>query len=505
MKKIHLLILKSFIRPFIVTFFIVMFVLLMLFLFKYIDDLIGKGFEWYVILELLAYQSAVQISMAMPLSMLLSSIMTFGNLGESYELVAIKAAGISLRKAMTPLFILVGLFSGGAFLFSDYILPVVNLKMGALLYDVRIKQADFLIKPGIFNNTIPGYSIRAKGKSKDGKILYDLMIYDHKSSNTASNVLLAKEGYIYNSPDNNTMILKLKDGVRYEDSRARNAKVYNPRQQFTRFHFDETEQKFDMSAFQMKRTDENLFKSHHMMLNLKQLRHYTDSNTIQMDSLRNTVFREVQSYYYYYNDYYKPRDSTITQSIHVNYRQDFIESIPSDNRSTAINNAMNQVRYIKDVLNIKANEDAFYRDKDIRYNIEFQRKFTLAVSCLLLFCIGAPLGAIIRKGGLGLPVVMAIIFFLIYHIISTVSEKSAKEGNIDTFWGMWMAIFVLSPLAIFLAYKAATDSALFDIEQYRLKAEKMIAWIKTRLGMRNRTIAQPKPHKSLHDDYTLSQ
>ncbi|SEL59103.1 LptF/LptG family permease [Parapedobacter koreensis] len=502
MKKIHLLILKAFIRPFIVTFFIVMFVLLMLFLFKYIDDLIGKGFEWYVILELLAYQSAVQISMAMPLSMLLSSIMTFGNLGESYELVAIKAAGISLRKAMTPLFILVGLFSGGAFLFSDYILPVVNLKMGALLYDVRIKQADFLIKPGIFNNTIPGYSIRAKGKSKDGKMLYDLMIYDHKSSTTASNVLLAKEGYIYNSPDNNTMILKLKDGIRYEDSRARNSKVYNPRQQFTRFHFDETEQKFDMSAFQMKRTDENLFRSHHMMLNLKQLKQYTDSNVVQMDSLRNTVFKEIQSYYYHFNDYYKAKDSSSLIPPIIKYEHGFIETIPSDKRNMAINSAMNQVRYIKDVLNIKANEDTFYRDKDIRYNIEFQRKFTLAVSCLLLFCIGAPLGAIIRKGGLGLPVVMAIIFFLIYHIISTVSEKSAKEGNIDTFWGMWMAIFVLSPLAAFLAYKAATDSALFDIEQYRLKAEKMLSWIKRRIGIRRREAMHTG--KSLHDDYTLS-
>ncbi len=504
MKKIHLLILKSFIRPFIVTFFIVMFVLLMLFLFKYIDDLIGKGFEWYVILELLAYQSAVQISMAMPLSMLLSSIMTFGNLGESYELVAIKAAGISLRKAMTPLFILVGLFSGGAFLFSDYILPVVILKMGALLYDVRIKQADFLIKPGIFNNTIPGYSIRAKGKSRDGKILYDLMIYDHKSSSTASNILLAKEGYIYNSPDNNSMILKLKDGVRYEDSRARNAKVYNPRQQFTRFHFEETEQKFDMSAFQMKRTDENLFKSHHAMLNLKQLKHYTDSNVLQMDSLRNTVFREVQTYYYYFNDYYTVKNGTpvTTPITYAKYDQSFVETIPKDKRTTAINHAMNQARYIKDVLNTKNNEDTYYRDKDIRYNIEFQRKFTLAVSCLLLFCIGAPLGAIIRKGGLGLPVVVAIIFFLIYHIISTVSEKSAKEGNIDTFWGMWMAIFVLSPLAIFLAYKAATDSALFDIEQYRLRAEKILAWIKVRLGIRNGNIVRPS--KSLHDDYTLS-
>lgn len=471
-----------------------MFVLLMLFLFKYIDDLIGKGFEWYVILELLAYQSAVQISMAMPLSMLLSSIMTFGNLGESYELVAIKAAGISLRKAMMPLFVLVALFSGGAFLFSDYILPIVNLKMGALLYDVRIKQADFLIKPGIFNNTIPGYSIRAKGKSRDGKILHDLMIYDHNASNTANAVLLAEEGYIYNSPDNNTMILKLRDGVRYEDSRARNARVYNPRQQFTRFYFEETEQKFDMSAFQMKRTDESLFKSHHAMLNLKQLRYYTDSNAVQMDSLRATILPEIRSHYYYFSPYYNTDTSSVANRVveTINYNQRFLDVVPDESRNMVISGAQNQIRYIKDILNIKSNENAFYRDKDIRYNIEYQRKFTLAVSCLLLFCIGAPLGAIIRKGGLGLPVVVAIIFFLIYHIIATVSEKSAKEGNIEPFWGMWMAIFVLSPLAIFLAYKAATDSALFDIEQYRLKAEKIWAWIKLRLGIRGKADVAPK-------------
>jgi len=507
MKKVHLLILKAFIRPFIVTFLIVMFVLLMLFLFKYIDDLIGKGFEWYVILELLGYHSLVQISMAMPLSMLLSSIMTFGNLGESYELVAIKAAGISLRKAMMPLFILVGLFSAGSFLFSDYILPYANLKTGALLYDVRLKQADFLIKPGIFNNTIPGYSIRAKGKSKDGKILYDLMIYDHKANNTASNVLLAKEGYIYNSPDNNTMILKLRDGVRYEDSRARNAKIYNPRQQFTRFYFEETEQKFDMSVFQMKRTDENLFKSHHMMLNLRQLRYYTDSNTVKMDSLRNTVFREIQSYYYYFNDYYKRRDSitAVTSRPGHDFSNGVLDAIPEDRRSPALTHALSQIRYIKDVLNVKDNEDSFYRDKDIRYRIEFQRKFTLAASCLLLFCIGAPLGAIIRKGGLGLPVVVAIIFFLIYHIISTVSEKAAKEGNIDAFWGMWMAIFVLSPLAIFLTYKAATDSALFDIEQYRLRIEKFWNWFRSRFNRRLMDTVATAPRKSLHDDYTVSQ
>ncbi len=472
MKKIHVLILKAFIKPFLVTFFIVMFVLLMLFLFKYVDDLIGKGFEWYVILELLGYQALVQISMAMPLSMLLSAIMTFGNLGESYELVAIKAAGISVRKAMMPLLILVAMFGGGAFLFSDYILPIANLKMGSLLYDVRTKPADFLIKPGVFNNTIPGYSIRAKEKSKDGKILYDLMIYDHKSSNTANIVILAEEGYVYNSMDNNYMIIKLKNGVRYEEGRSKNAVTYDPRQEFTRFYFEETEMKFNMEVFQMKRTDENLFKSHHSMLNLKQLKYYTDSNTHELDSMRATVFRDIKPYYYFLSNYYRPKDSTV-RADPLPYNGDLTALILNEKKSDALYMAQSQASYIMNTVSSKAAEEKLLQDKNIRYNIEWQRKFTLAVSCILLFAIGAPLGAIIRKGGLGLPVVMAIIFFLIYYIISTMSEKWAREGDMDVGVGMWLSIIVLTPLAVFLTYKSTTDSALFDFEQYRMRIEKI--------------------------------
>jgi len=457
-----------------------MFVLLMLFLFKYIDDLIGKGFEWYVLMELIGYQCAVQLSMALPLSMLLSSIMTFGNLGESYELVAIKAAGYSLRKAMTPLIFLVALFAGGSFLFSDYILPVVNLKMGSLLWDVRNKKADFLIKPGIFNNSIPGYSIRARSKSEDGTILYDLMIYDHRSGNSASNVLLAKEGFMQNSADNNYMILRLKDGVRYEESRAKNAKRYDPRQQFTRFRFKETEQKFDMEAFQMKRTDESLFKTHHSMLNLKQLKLYTDSNRLQMDSVSRIVFMETKNYVSYLSSYY--RDPKVKPAPIKGFNDFLQDYVPADQRRSIISNALGQAQQLNNIFEMKDPEFRTYVDKDIRYHIEFHRKFTLAVSCLLLFAIGAPLGAIIRKGGLGLPVVVAIIFFLIYHIISTMAEKAAKDGSMDPLIGMWMAVIVLTPLAIFLTYKSTTDSALFDADQYKIKAEAALKWIKDKLG-----------------------
>ena len=485
MKKVHLLILKAFIRPFIVTFCIVMFVLLMLFLFKYIDDLIGKGFEWYVILELLGYQTAVQLSMALPLSMLLSSIMTFGNLGESYELVAIKASGISVRKAMTPLFILVGLFSTGSFFFSDYILPVVNLKMGSLLWDVRNQKAEFLIKPGIFNNTIPGYSIRARNKNQEGTVLYDLMIYDHGGGNPGNNVLLAKEGYMHNSADNEYMILQLRNGVRYEESTVKGANRYDPRRQFTRFYFEESEQKFNMETFQMKRTDENLFKSLHQMLNLQQLKFYTDSNQRVIDSVSNVTFAETKYYFHYFSNYYNEgKNEKIYPLADKSIKIDSV--MHGTIKRTSVQNALGQTQQILDVLNNNRQEFKAYSDKDIRYRLEFHRKFTLAASCLLLFGIGAPLGAIIRKGGLGLPVVMAIFFFLIYHIIATVAEKAARDGNLEPLPGMWMAIFVLTPLAIFLTYKSATDSALFDIDQYRLKAEAAWEWGKKKLGIKSK-------------------
>lgn len=449
-----------------------MFVLLMLFLFKYIDDLIGKGFDWFVILQLLWYASATNVAMALPLAMLLSSIMTFGNLGESSELTAIKAAGISIRKAMTPLLIFVSIFSIGAFFFSDYMLPIANLKMGSLLYDVREKKADFLIKDGVFNNSIPGYSIRAESKNKEGTTLYNLIIYEHNRANTGMNVLLADEGVMFNSEDNYYMVLRLKNGVRYEESSGK--KIYNPRQQFTRYYFEQTEQKFDMSAFQMKRTDEELFKSHYAMLNLKQLAYYTDSISHYNDSIRRTIFPEIIYYYYTINS---PKPEIEKSKNIASYNESVLELIPEKNKVSAINQAINEVRYIQDIVSMRAATDAGYMTNIRRYIMEYQRKFTLSVACLLLFSIGAPLGAIIRKGGLGLPVVMAIIFFLIFHIISTVSEKSAREGNIDPILGMWTAIIVLAPLGIFLTYKAATDSALFDLDFYKLKTKSLLSKI----------------------------
>ncbi|MCX2451041.1 LptF/LptG family permease [Pedobacter sp. PLR] len=457
MKKIHLLLLKAFIRPFFVTFFIVMFILLMFFLFKYVDDLIGKGFEWYVILELMYYASAANVSMALPLSILLSSIMTFGTLGENYELVAIKSAGVSLQKAMMPLLVLIVFIAIGSFLFSDVMLPKANLKFGSLLWDIRNKKLSFLIKEGVFNNSIPGYSIRVDKKGDDGVTLEGVMIYDHTSNNGIAKIIIAKEGRM--AKDEKNLLLKLKNGVRYEESSGENSS-YNPRQQFTRMRFKETDQKFDISSFEMNRTDEQGFRNNTQMLNLKGLVKKQDSLTKELDSINKFAGMTVSSYFKQ-NNYVKGYSKVNVAEKKIT--GPVLSALPVDDKLRAIQSGLDQANSVKQTVSGRLTDHDDRVRSLIKVEIEYQKKFTLAVSCLLLFFIGAPLGAIIRKGGLGLPVVMAIVFFLIYHIIATVAEKSAITGSLAPFFGPWLAIIILSPVGAFLTYKATVDSALFDV------------------------------------------
>jgi len=435
----------------------------MLFLFKYVDDLIGKGFEWYTILELMFYASASNVSMALPLAILLSSIMTFGTLGENYELVAIKSAGVSLQRAMRPLLVLIIIIAFSSFIFSEYMLPKANLKYGSLLWDVRNKKLSFLIKEGIFNNSIPGYSIRVDEKGEDGVSLKGIMIYDHTGNNGVAKIIIAKNGTMNTTKDQQFLVLKLNDGIRYEESSGQGG-GYNPRQQLTRMRFGQTEQKFDLSSFKMNRTDENSFRSNNAMLNLKGLTHKRDSLTKDLDSIDRFATVSIGSYYKL-NNYTK--GYTAIKIPQKNITGNIIGTIPEDKRLAAVQGGLDQATSIKQTIDGRLPDHAERIKNLIKIRIEYQRKFTLAVSCLLLFFIGAPLGAIIRKGGLGLPVVMAIVFFLIYHIISTVSEKSATQGTLNPILGIWLAIIVLSPLGAFLTYKATVDSALFDANYYK--------------------------------------
>ncbi|RFZ92950.1 YjgP/YjgQ family permease [Mucilaginibacter conchicola] len=474
MKKIHLLLLKSFIRPFIVTLLIVMFVLLMLFLFKYIDDLIGKGFAWYIILELMMYNSATNVVMALPLSVLLSSIMTYGALGENYELVAIKSAGISLRRAMYPMMVIIIVISIAAFAFSDYMLPVANLKYYSLLYDARKQKSADLLPENIFSNRFPGYTIRVKHKDPDGQTLHDIIIYEAGTgaSSGTQMVTFAKTGLMYRTKDDLYLVLTLKDGVRYQEDPGEKSGV--ARQRLTRFRFEETEQKFDLSGLKMTRTNENEFRSASQMMNLRQLTHFVDSANKNIDSTRYQNYRLLTSYIRYA---LVPKTSiAVKQTVAA----DSTRPKEQTAKINALNNASSEVHQILDALRNRVDQHNDASKTVRKYVLEYQKKFTLSAACVVLFLIGAPLGAIIRKGGLGLPVVVSVIFFLIYYIIGTIGEKSAKEGDWSPVTGAWIGIVILLPVGVFLTYKAATDSSLFDVEIYRRFVGRIKFWKRSR-------------------------
>ncbi|GAB2972699.1 hypothetical protein GCM10027049_03220 [Mucilaginibacter puniceus] len=441
-----------------------MFVLLMLFLWKYIDDLIGKGLEWYVILELMMYASATNVAMALPLSVLLSSIMTYGSLGENYELVAIKSAGISLQRALYPMFILVALISIMAFFFSDYMLPKASLKYYSLLWDAREQKSANFLPEGIFSNSFPGYTIRVRKKDEDGQTLHDVIIYQRSIQNSSNSVTFAKKGRMYRTPNDKYLVLKLENGVRYEEAPAGGTETgaLNPRQTLTRYRFASTQQRFDLSSFKMNRTDETMFSKAYQMMNLKQLKGQMDTtqNLINADAKDN--YKLITPFIRYFNI---PHKSVAVKKA-IPAKATVMDGKQSDMQLSIISNALNEVKYITDALKSRHTLYKDYTTNLYAAQVEYQKKFTLSAACLALFLIGAPLGAIIRKGGLGLPVVISVVFFLIYHIISTIGEKYVKAGDAEPIV-MWAAILILAPLGLFLSYKAANDSVIFDIDAYR--------------------------------------
>ncbi len=460
-KKVHKLIIGSFIGPFILTFFIALFILLMQFLFKYIDDLVGKGLEWYVVVELLVYASSTLVPMALPLAILLSSIMTFGNLGEHYELVALKSSGISLRRIMMPLIVLVLLISIAAFFFSNIVMPYANLKMGALMWDVRNQKPSLAIKEGVFYNGIDGYSIRIGKKDEEGTNLKDIVIYNHTSNKGNMNVMMADSGKMLKSDNDRYLVLQLYDGISYEESGVPG--TINDRKQLVRVKFKEHEVKFDLSTFKLNRTDEDLFKDHYTMLNLNQLKYYEDSlqNKLRRDK---NYFR--QNYALYTSLDKELKLDTNMKTLEAKINPDILSNFSKEYHSVIISRAFSTIRNITSYSETTKKDQEALSEKLRRHIIEYHRKFTLSFACLILFFIGAPLGAIIRKGGLGMPIVISIFFFIFFHILSITGEKMARQDVVPVWQGMWMASLILTPIGIFITRKATSDSTLLDLNNY---------------------------------------
>lgn len=464
-KKLDILIIKSFIGPFIVTFFVTLFVLVMQFFWLYMDELLGKGLGIWMIIQLLFYMSTTLVPLALPLGIVLASIMTFGGLGENFELVAIKSAGISLLRFMRPLFFFILFIGGLAFIFSNNVIPYANLRALSLLYDLRNTKPAFNIKAGQFNKDIENFSIRVGEKDKDGRTIRNVIIYDHTSGVGNDKVTIAKEGEMLSSPDKQFMIFRLKEGWRYEEYSKNNS----GKNEQVRMYFKQWDKVFDLSSFKFQRTNQDLFKNAYQMMNVRQLSHEIDSMDRFYANVPNKVGNYIAPYFSFTNSEYKDTLPGLIEKAPEKalvYDSSFISCIPDTIRTRVLQQASSQVRSSKNLIEVTVSDLVLRQMNYVTYKIEWHRKFTLSFACVLLFLIGAPLGAIIRKGGLGMPLVVAIGFFVVFHIMSITGEKLARTEAVLPILGMWMATAMLLPIAFILIRQARNDSQIFSKEWY---------------------------------------
>ena len=497
MKKLHKLVLRLYIGPFITTFFLALFILLMQFLWKYIDDLVGKGLEWYIIAELLFYASATFVPLALPLAVLLSSIMTMGTMGEYYEMVAFKSAGISLTRIMRPLMVISTILVITAFYFSNNVLPVANLRSLSLLYDVRHHRPAFNIVEGIYYKGIDNFVIKVNEKEADGQTLHGIIIYDHTEKKGNNNLTTAEWGTMVITPNQRNLILTLYNGINYFEGAA---DAHDKNRPLQRTHFEKQVRKFDLSAFDLSRTDQDLFRSNFRMMNLNQLTTFVDSLSAELERMKRSHLRSYTGQFNYlsridstsYPAFFSLRQKSDVVSDSHQTEADISLKVSADTHTLevneliahfksgespgslipVINKAQSMTRINKENLIFSHRDWEAKRRSLARYQVEFHRKFTLSIACIILFMIGAPMGAIIRKGGFGLPVVVSVLFFIVYHVVSVTGEKFAREGVLEAYQGMWISSLLLLPVGNFLSVKATTDSTLFDIDEYLKKIEK---------------------------------
>ena len=468
MKKLYKYILRSFIGTFIFTFFVAVFILLMQFLWCYLDDLVGKGLGFDVLGKLMFYTAVTFVPMAMPLAILLSSLMCFGNLGEYYELVAMKASGISVWKIMRPLLVFSIIMSLIAFIFSNNVLPVATLKSKTLLRDVRKQKMSFDIPEGMFYKGIDGYSIRAGKKGADGNTLYDVMIYDHTEYKGNIKVTTADSATIALAPSQKEIVFTLYNGSNYNE--VIDDKEYKSKRPFETMAFEKQFVSFDISDFNMTETDESTMKGHQSMLNMNQL-------VIAIDSLECNVTERHDSFKKSFKNRFQhfssknENISTKGKRAHLDtitvYKWPLLDNFSKKEQESIVNMAITATK--NQIDNIELNIKDFERQQiNIRKHQQvLHEKFSLSIACLLFFFIGAPLGAIIRKGGLGLPIVISVVFFVIYYIITITSQRIAIAGDIPVFLGVWLSSLIILPLGIFLTVKATTDSSLLDGESWK--------------------------------------
>lgn len=470
MKRLDRFVIKSFIGPLVLTFFIVLIILILQFLWMYVDELAGKGLEIKIVAELLFQFSLSFVPMALPLAILLASLMTFGNMGEYSELTALKSSGIPLKRIMRPLIILVAFITLISFFFSNNVLPYSNRKARTLLYDIRRKRPDINLQAGSFNNDIDGFSIKVTSRDPVTNRLDKLYIYDHRGNKGNTSVTYADSGYMRVTHDETAMSMVLYNGYSFNEMAEKSEAESDRKYPFRKDFFKEQTIVISLSGFDLERTEIDLFKSHSAMKNIAQLTYDIDSLNKRYNTRVNTYYNEFDNTILYTGrnrEFVRhPADSLAGRSGKIFETTTVYSSLSDIDKKAVLSRAIANLKETSNYLSTK-NESLHSEVKFIKgFEVNWNKKFTLSFACLVFFFIGAPLGAIIRKGGLGTPAVISILFFVIWYVVSLSGEKLVEENLVSTFAGMWASSYILLPIGLFLTYKASNDSVILNVETY---------------------------------------
>jgi len=506
MKKIDKLILTSFLGPFILTFLVVVFILLNIHMLKYFDDIIGKDLGWDVIGQLLFYFAIFNTPVALPLAVLLSSLITFGNLGEHFELTAIKSLGISLVRSLFPIFIFVLLITYGAFLVGNYLVPKAALEAYSLLYDIKQKKPALDLRQGAFYNSIPDISIKVNEKNPENGILKGVIIYDHRGRAGNKEVIIADSGRMYTILNDQYLKLELFSGYNYKEGSGGNSDLSgrsgSADDSYSKTRFSKSQIVFDLSSFGLNRTDKKWFQSNRIMRNMSQLNKDIDSVDRVIKTEKISIYTTSSNLFNFHHKkdsvlwpqevltLKRSRDSLaevrrkadgqpaiVTANISSKIKFDSLVIGEKQRKKTdsiyqapytlnEISAALAQVRMIKSQLLAHNSNVKTYEMEHRTFEIQWHKILAQSIACIAMFLIGAPLGAIIKKGGLGVPVLMSIVFFIVFYVLTLMGEKWAKQEILSVTAGMWLANVILVSIGLIFLRQARADARLFDSDFY---------------------------------------
>ena len=476
-KKLDIFILKSFCLLFAGTFFICLFIFMMQFLWKYVDELVGKGLEMTVLAQFFFYSALTLVPLSLPLAVLLAALITFGNFGERFELLAMKAAGISLLKIMRPLIVFIALVSCVSFYFQNVIGPRAQSKLGTLLFSMKQTSPEVDIPEGVFYDEIDGYNLYVKHKDRDTGMLYDVLIYNFEKGFENAQIIKADSGRLEMTADKQHLYLHLYSGEQFENLKDQSVSRKNVPYRRETFREKHAIIEFDAN-FNM--ADEGIMSNYEKSKDMWTIQADVDSMSFKNDSLGRLYYNEAMEGTYSVAAKLTRQDTVkLAEAVPESYDADSLFEVATlSEKEKILTAAVSRASSAASDWNFKAFNIKQTDSSLRRHNAAWHEKLTLSLSCLIFFFIGAPLGGIIRKGGLGMPVVVSVVIFIVYYIINNTGFKMARDGKWIIWMGMWTSTAVLAPLGAWLTYKANKDSVVFNADAY-------VSWIKKILGIRS--------------------